>query len=230
MVIAHVNHRVEAMESLLALDRAVFLWINNQWANPVLDIFFSIIAWLGNGWIVISLVVIFFVWKRRDCLRQHLLWFLAAMLLAGLCVFVLKKMIPRPRPLTDFAPLIEAGKVYIHVLGEQLRYRSFPSGDTQTAFTAATHFSFLFPRWAPLLLFLATAVGFSRIYKGVHFPLDVIAGGLIGAAFAFGTWWVRKKMGGSSRPRKKTGAETEAEGGPLASGPLASDPLVRGCR
>jgi len=213
------------MESLLALDRAVFLWINNQWANPVLDIFFSIITWLGNGWIVILLVVIFFAWKRRAYLRQHLPWFLAAMLLAGLCVFVLKKMIPRPRPLTDFVPLIEAGKVHIHVLGEQLRYRSFPSGDTQTAFTAATYLSLLLPRWAPLLFAVATAVGFSRIYKGAHFPLDVIAGGLIGSAFALGAWWMRKKMGGSSRSCKKTGAEAEAEGGPLAS-----DPLVGGCR
>jgi undecaprenyl-diphosphatase len=183
------------MEYLLALDRKVFLWINNQWSIPPLDFFFSfIITWLGNAGVVIALVVIFFAVKKPDYFRQHLPWFLAAMLLAGLCIFALKKMIPRSRPLADFAPLIEAGKVQIHVLGKQLWYRSFPSGDTQTAFTAATYFSLLLPRWTPLFIFLAVGVGLSRIYMGVHFPLDVIVGGFIGAAFAFGVWLVRKRV------------------------------------
>jgi undecaprenyl-diphosphatase len=193
IVIAHVNHRVEEMEYLLALDRAIFLWINNQWANPVLDIFFLIITWLGNGWIVIAMVGIFFALQKPAYLRQHLPWLGAVLLVGGLCVYGIKKMVPRPRPLTDFVPLIEAGKVHIHVLGEQLRYRSFPSGDTQTAFTAATYFSFLFPRWAPLLLFLATAVGFSRIYKGVHFPIDVIAGSLVGGLLGLVAWLPGKR-------------------------------------
>ena len=183
------------MHYLLTLDRAVFLWINNQWAMPPLDFLFSyFIAWLGNAGVVIALVMIFFaVWKPAY-LRQHLPWFLAAMLVAGLCVFALKKMIARPRPLTVFAPLIETGKVHIHVLGQQLWYRSFPSGDTQTAFTAATYLSLLLPRWAPLFIFLAMGVGLSRIYMGAHFPLDVIAGGLLGVVLALGTWWVRKKL------------------------------------
>lgn len=192
------------MEYLLALDRKVFLWINNQWSIPPLDFFFSyIITWLGNAGVVIALVIIFFAVKKQGYFRQHFLWFLAAMLLAGLCIFVLKKMISRPRPLTDFALLIEAGKVQIHVLGKQLWYRSFPSGDTQTAFTAATYLSLLLPRWTPLFIFLAVAVGVSRIYMGAHFPLDVIAGGLIGAGFAFGAWLVRK---GVLKPAASPGA------------------------
>ena len=171
------------MEYLLALDRKAFLWINNQWSMPPLDFLFSyFITWLGNAGVVIALVVIFFALKKQGYFRQHLPWFLAAMLLAGLCVFVLKKTIPRPRPLTDFAPLIEAGMVQVHVLGKQLWYRSFPSGDTQTAFTAATYLSLMLPRWTPLFIFLAVGVGFSRIYMGVHFPFDVFAGGLIGDA------------------------------------------------
>jgi undecaprenyl-diphosphatase len=201
IVIAHQTHYGEQMEYLLAVDRKVFLWINNQWSNPPLDLFFSyIMTWLGNAGIVIALVVIFFALKRRPYLYQHLPWLLAAMLLAGLCIFALKKMVPRPRPLADFAPLIEAGKVQVHVLGKQLWYRSFPSGDTQTAFTAATYFSFLFPRWAPLFLCLAVGVGLSRIYMGVHFPLDVIAGGLLGAVFACGAWLLRKKVFKPSTP------------------------------
>jgi len=107
---------------------------------------------------------------------------------------VLKKMIPRPRPLTDFAPLIEAGKVHIHVLGKQLWYRSFPSGHTQTAFTAAIYLPLLLPDWTPLFIASAISVGLSRIYMGAHFPLDVIGGGLVGVALASGIWWLRKKL------------------------------------
>ena len=103
-------------------------------------------------------------------------------------------MIPRPRPLTDFAPLIEAGKVHIHVLGKQLWYRSFPSGHTQTAFTAAIYLPLLLPDWTPLFIASAIAVGLSRIYMGAHFPLDVIGGGLVGVALASGIWWLRKKL------------------------------------
>jgi len=182
------------MDYLLTLDRAVFLWINNRWANPYLDAFFSAITWLGNGWIIFAVVAIFFAVKRPDYLHQHLPWIIGVMLLSGLCVFALKKTIPRPRPLTDFAPLIEAGKVHIHVLGEQLRYRSFPSGHTQTAFAAGVYLSLLLPRWTPLFIALAIAVGLSRIYVGSHFPLDVIGGCAVGVALAFGTWRLRKKL------------------------------------
>jgi undecaprenyl-diphosphatase len=194
-VSAQTTHHGGKMEYLLALDRKVFLWINNQWSIPPLDFLFAyIITWLGNGGVVIALVIIFFIIKGWPYVRQYLPWFLAAMLLAGLCILALKKMIPRPRPLSEFAPLIEAGKVQVNVLGRHLWYRSFPSGDTQTAFTAATYLSFLLPRWTPLFLSLAVGVGLSRIYMGAHFPLDVIVGALIGAAFAAGAWWMRKRV------------------------------------
>ncbi len=182
------------MQYLLTLDRKAFLWINTQWTNPYLDIFFSAITWLGNGWIIIVSVAIFFALKRPACLRQHLPWLVAAMLLGGLCIFLLKKMVPRPRPLSDFAPLIEAGKVQLHILGEHLRYRSFPSGHTQTAFAAGTYLSLLLPRWTLLFVSLAGGVGLSRIYMGVHFPLDVIAGGMVGLVLTWGVWLVRKKF------------------------------------
>jgi len=182
------------MDYLLTLDRAVFLWINNQWTNHYLDAFFTAITWLGSGWIILPLVAILFAVKRPAYLYQHLPWLVAGMILSGLCISVLKKMIPRPRPLTDFAPLIEAGKVHIHVLGKQLWYRSFPSGHTQTAFAAGVYLSLLLPRCTPLFIALAIAVGLSRIYMGPHFPPDVIGGSLVGVALASETWWLKKKL------------------------------------
>ena len=170
------------------------MWINNQWANRYLDVFFPAITWLGNGWIIFTVVAIFFAVKRPAYLYQHLPWIIGVLLVNALCIFALKRMISRPRPLADLAPLIEAGKVHIHVLGKQLRYRSFPSGHTQTVFAAVVYLSLLQRRWAPLFLSLAIAVGLSRIYMGLHFPLDVLGGGLMGVVLASGTWWLGKKL------------------------------------
>lgn len=64
------------------------------------------------------------------------------------------------------------------------RSHSFPSGHAATAFAGATVLSFCAPRLAPAFYVLAAAIAYSRIYVGVHFPLDVLGGIVIGVATA----------------------------------------------
>jgi undecaprenyl-diphosphatase len=61
---------------------------------------------------------------------------------------------------------------------------SFPSGHTATSFAGATALSLLYPRGTPVFYVLAAAIAYSRLYLGVHFPLDVVGGAVIGAATA----------------------------------------------
>jgi undecaprenyl-diphosphatase len=61
---------------------------------------------------------------------------------------------------------------------------SFPSGHTATSFACATVLSALVPRAAPAFYVLALAIGYSRIYVGVHWPLDVVGGAVLGIATA----------------------------------------------
>jgi len=61
---------------------------------------------------------------------------------------------------------------------------SFPSGHTATAFAGATMLSFFVPRGAPAFYVLAAAIAYSRLYVGVHYPLDVVGGAIIGAVTA----------------------------------------------
>jgi undecaprenyl-diphosphatase len=61
---------------------------------------------------------------------------------------------------------------------------SFPSGHTATSFAGATALSLLYPRGAPAFYVLAAAIAYSRLYVGVHFPLDVLGGVVIGVATA----------------------------------------------
>ena len=61
---------------------------------------------------------------------------------------------------------------------------SFPSGHTATSFAGATALSLLYPRATPAFFLLAAAIAYSRLYVGVHFPLDVVGGAVIGVATA----------------------------------------------
>jgi undecaprenyl-diphosphatase len=70
---------------------------------------------------------------------------------------------------------------------------SFPSGHAATSFAAATILSFAFPKAAPAFIVLAAAVAYSRVYVGVHYPLDVIAGAALGAIVAYAVWWIAQR-------------------------------------
>jgi membrane-associated phospholipid phosphatase len=102
----------------------------------------------------------------------------------------LKKSIKRDRPFVTYPDIDKQsdGGSY-----------SFPSGHTSTAFSTATSLSMAFPKWyvvAPSFLW-ATAVGYSRMDLGVHYPSDVLAGVIVGCASAFLSkkinQWINKK-------------------------------------
>jgi len=102
-----------------------------------------------------------------------------ALVLTEGAVTVLKYTIKRQRPF-DAYPAIIYGKA-------EGSDPSFPSGHTSVAFATATSLSLAFPKWYVIVpsFGYATAVGYSRLHLGVHYPSDVFAGAVIGAGSSF---------------------------------------------
>ena len=134
-------------------------------------------------------VVLALVWRRP--------WFLLLLVAADLAAdglsLVLRQWIGRLRP-----PLVYPEP---RPLVPTPHTGSFPSGHSATAFACATVIAWASPRLAVPAFVLAALVAWSRVYVGVHYPLDVLGGALLGVLVA--TALLRLARG---RPRLRPGS------------------------
>lgn len=169
------------MDALLAADGAVLLWMQECLRCALLDPILSVYTKLGDMgmlWIACSLLLLCFRPTRRAGLLA-----LAAIVLGAVCSnLILKHLFARVRPW-----LTVPGLTALVFEGDP---NSFPSGHTCAAFSAAGAWRYTLPsRWMKILaLVLAALMGFSRLYVGVHFPSDVLAGAVVGLFCAWAVW------------------------------------------
>jgi len=130
-------------------------------------------TWSANGLILgVIILIALAIWDRKNLLPNFLV-ILGSAFLGWIIIFLLKEIVARPRPLNMFPEII-------HIVGPRLGQGSFPSGHSQLAFGVAAVLSKKYSGSGKFLYPWAVVVAFSRVYVGVHFPLDVIAGALIG--------------------------------------------------
>ncbi|UCG39066.1 MAG: phosphatase PAP2 family protein [bacterium] len=154
--------------ALCALNRPLFLALNGA-GHPVLDWLMLSLTHFGNG-VVAALLALLLVPFRRDLTVRAAL----AMLVAGVLTALVKDVVTMPRP-----PAVLGDAV--RVLGPKLTMGSLPSGHTGTAFALACSLrGHLRERVYYGVLAVAALVGLSRVYIGVHFPVDVVLGALLG--------------------------------------------------
>ncbi len=166
------------------VDTALFLLINNHFHFRILNDNMRALTYLGNGWVVYWITCVsLYLWGRRR-FRESFSILLLTQAIPGAVVVAIKRLVNRPRPIVALAHEIAAGSAHVIVLGRHLTAYSFPSGHTETAFALAVALSYFVPKKRAVFYTLAALVGFSRVYNGEHFPLDVICGGLIGYGFA----------------------------------------------
>lgn len=171
------------LDWLLTIDADAFLAINGglgaDWLDPVM----AVITWMGDGLpVVLFLALAVWLGGRRTA-RARVVFALIGVGAGALVVQAMKHTVSRARPGLAFEEKSRAGLVQVRLVNDPPRGRtSWPSGHSQAAFGAALVLGELWRRWRWALLFAAAVVALSRIYVGAHFPLDVLAGTLIGCA------------------------------------------------
>ena len=174
---------------MLAIDQALFLWLNERLSNKLVVAAMSAITWLGPGLVLAVIIVALMAWRDRPALRLQFPYMVVSVASSGLVVTLIKLSVARPRP----SHWAISQHLSIHTHAANPPDYSFPSGHTQTAFGTAVYLALLYPKLAPFVLILAVLVGLSRICLGVHFPLDVLVGGLIGTAASVLTFRLRQR-------------------------------------
>ena len=186
------------MNALLSVDIFLMKQINTIWTNRWLDQTMPFITDLFRAWWVLCVIlpvflVIWFYKQRVRAFRVSIELLVALALSDGICFRLIKENVQRERPFNSLEGTIL--RTHIHY------GYSFPSNHASNSFTAAVLVGLHYPvlRWYATVV--AAVIAYSRVYVGVHFPSDVLAGALLGTLVAFAvflfcrrTWPINNKI------------------------------------
>lgn len=184
---------------LTQIDYQLFIFFNTFFSNRFFDV---VLVWITNS---TNLIIIYLLGSALHiAFSKHKVLafkrFITASILLGLMDFVghnlIKEIFERPRP--NNAGYFIAGVHQLfpqcHFEGTSRAYLSFPSNHALTNMAVASIWSLWFPKMAKFLIPFAVLVGFTRIYVGVHYPLDIFFGFVFGFGFAYLTYILTKKF------------------------------------
>lgn len=173
-----------------SLDIKILIWINQTLSNFVFDLFMPLITNEDN-WIL-PFLFLFIHLGMMNGKRGRIalvIMVLAIGITDSISTFVLKPYFARIRPSYD---LVDTINLLVHSGGKW----SMPSNHSANMFALAVVISYFYEKYKYPIFVLAGFVAFSRVYVGVHYPADVIVGGLVGYGIAWTTLtlWVILKM------------------------------------
>ncbi|NLK39439.1 MAG: phosphatase PAP2 family protein [Clostridiales bacterium] len=189
------------MNAIVSLEGEILTYIQTVIRSAPLDLFMKIITTLGDAgilWILACLVMLIFKKTRIVGIAGAI-----SLIAEFLCVnVVLKNIIQRARPYE----VIEGLNILIATPHDY----SFPSGHAGSAFAVAIVMLLMLPkRWGIPALIMASLMALSRLYVGVHFPTDVIAGALIGMGTAFFSVFLVDRLKLETTNLRKKAAEVD---------------------
>lgn len=160
------------MNILLTLDIKLFTLINHLPHTSITDAIALALSGVGTAGIIWFLIAaVLFVREEK---KDH--WFFLPFAAAGTVSWFFVEIVAKPL-VARSRPGLEAGTILVGSSGDGF---SFPSGHATIAFALANILSHKEPRFRWFLYTLAVLIALSRVYLGVHYPLDVIAGGVLG--------------------------------------------------
>jgi len=178
------------IEALQNIDQALFLFINVKLANPVTDLIMPLVTSDNMLRVLYIVAIVLLLWKGDRKLRWMVLASALVLLLTDqISAGLLKPIIGRLRPcheLLDINLLVNCGGG-----------KAMPSSHAANVFGQAALFSFHYRKVSPYLYGFAALVAVSRVFVGVHYVGDVVAGAILGMALGlavavFYRWWYAK--------------------------------------
>ena len=173
------------MTTLLHFDEQLFQLINGEWHNAFFDNLMPL--WRNKRfWIPAYIIgLAYLIWTYK---KQAIFIVLAAVLTIGLADTmsskIIKKTVKRPRPCRNEI-LADNLNLLVHCGGGY----SFTSSHATNHFALAVFFVSLFGRmkrkWKFAFLFWAGSIAYGQVYVGVHYPLDVFSGAILGSLIGY---------------------------------------------
>ena len=162
------------IDTLIEIDKKLMVFLNKTISNSIFDIVMPIIT-NQNFLAIIGVILIIYLGyfgEKKGRITLVVLLFAAGMSDA-ICAQIIKPWVGRIRPSHEF---IE----YINLLVSKGGKWSFPSNHAANSFAFATVLSYFYEKNNNFLFSVASVIAFSRVYVGVHYPMDVFFGSLIG--------------------------------------------------
>lgn len=171
-----------AMEQLIHLDYALFEWIHHGWQHPWLD---AIMPHWREKTTWIPMYLLGLILLIRNYKLKGLYYVLALAVVVGIGDYtssqLIKKSVKRPRPCREIA-LGEPTRGLIHCGGGYSFTSSHATNHFAVALFVFLGWGRLWKRWRWLLLVWAATIALGQVYVGVHYPLDILAGSLLGCS------------------------------------------------
>lgn len=189
------------IEFLYEIDKTLFYFFNHTISNSVFDKFFPYVTEVRHWYIAYFILLLILFFKGGKIGKIAALMTIVLITVSDqLSSSLLKNLIARPRPcniLPDVNILVFCSGSY-----------SMPSSHAVNNFTVAAFFSSLYPKFKWILYSVAALMAISRPYVGVHYPSDIIVGGvigiLIGLLFAFITKYIDSLISNKYNTAKTT--------------------------
>jgi undecaprenyl-diphosphatase len=165
------------LEALLAWDEHVFRLMNAGWLHPMLDRLMPSVTDARNYHIpfIVGAILILFMDRLRG-VRFLVLAIVSVVVADAIATHVFKHAFWRTRPCIA----LEGVRLLVGCVNSP----SFPSNHAVNASALATLVALYMPRLWLAAAALALLVGYSRVYIGAHYPLDVLAGSMLGLTVA----------------------------------------------
>ncbi len=197
---------------LVSFDHWLFFLVNHTLQHRAIDDVFQGLSSMG-GWTVGLLTLTLLATEGRRWLGRHVLVLMLFLVMTATVNDYLKRAIDRPRPTAVFRaePRDDDGPLLRVLEVDAPRRHSFPSGHSMTGFFMMVYAGQRRHTFRPWLLLVATGIAVGRVYVGVHFPLDCLAGSMIGASGALIASTVLNRLEGILwTPHQTTGSPSAA--------------------